>query len=407
MSPPARIAVLAALAALICWRMPEVVEKGRFWAEEGKYFFANARTMPPLQALLTPFGGYLNIVASAGTLAARWLVPLADAPYVTIAISLGVQLVPPAILLGARDAWLAPPIVRVVACLLVILVPASEEIWLQTLHCQFQLALASVLIMALAVRRSARTGDLLVLFLAPLSGPGAFAVLPPLLLRAATACRADRGARIAHACALAAGMALQIGFFFNLGAGRNLAVQPLLFACIFTIRHLVVPFLGLERADRVATALRAAAEAGHVPAWALLLPACVFGALLAAALRRQSHVVLWLVCTGAGIAALSYYGALGGAAAMIDVRVGERYAFVPEAIFGLAVLALAATSRGATRLVATLATVWMLVVGFRDYRDTWPFVSHGPSWHGQIKRWTRDQAVPVRLWPEGWTLKLK
>ena len=70
-------------------------------------------------------------------------------------------------------------------------------------------------------------------------------------------------------------------------------------------------------------------------------------------------------------------------------------------------LALAATARGPTRIVAAIATAWILCVDVRDYRDTWSFVSDGPSWHGQVKRWTRDHAVPVGLWPEGWTLDLR
>ena len=146
--------MLAALAVLICVRMPTSWAKAASGRKK-ENTSSHAWNMPPLQALLTPFGGYLNIFATGGTLAARWLVPLGDAPYVTIAIALLVQLVTPAILLGARDAWLGPPLVRLVACLLVVTVPASEEIWLQTLHCQFQLALAAAVIMALDIPRVA------------------------------------------------------------------------------------------------------------------------------------------------------------------------------------------------------------------------------------------------------------
>src|SRR3978361_639414 len=82
--------VLILFAALVCLRMPEIVIKGRFWAEEGRYFYHDAWVMPPLQALLAPVGGYLNIVANASTLAARWLLPLRLAPYLTIAAALAV-----------------------------------------------------------------------------------------------------------------------------------------------------------------------------------------------------------------------------------------------------------------------------------------------------------------------------
>ena len=249
---------------------------------------------------------------------------------------------------------------------------------------------------------------LLVLFIAPLSGPGAFAVLPPLLLRAALARRADRGARLAQVVALGAGAALQIGVFFTPDTHRTMAVRPLLFASVFAIKHVVLPLGGLERAAHLGAGLRVALQHGATPLWAVLMPASLFGALLAAGLRRRrSHVVLWLVATGIGVATLSYYGALD-LPSMIDDRFGARYAFVPAALFGLGVLALAATGRGATRMVAAGVTAWILLVGIADYRDTWPLVSHGPSWHGQIRRWSRDPSDPIALWPNtpGWTLRL-
>ena len=55
--------LLAGCALLICLRMPEIVIRGRFWAEEGVVFFHNAWTLPWSKALLTPLGGYLPLIA--------------------------------------------------------------------------------------------------------------------------------------------------------------------------------------------------------------------------------------------------------------------------------------------------------------------------------------------------------
>jgi len=39
--------IVAGFALLIIMRMPEIIIKGRFWAEEGTVFFQRAWVMPP------------------------------------------------------------------------------------------------------------------------------------------------------------------------------------------------------------------------------------------------------------------------------------------------------------------------------------------------------------------------
>ncbi len=111
--------------------------------------------MPPLQALLAPVSGYLNVVANASLLEARWCMPLACARYLTISVALLVLLLPPLLLLSARDAWLRPLPVRVAAVAPFLLVPNAEEIWLQTLPCQFELTLCSAIILCLDTAQGA------------------------------------------------------------------------------------------------------------------------------------------------------------------------------------------------------------------------------------------------------------
>ena len=92
----ARILLGFLFVALICLRLPDVVWRGRFYAEEGEFFFGYAWHMPWGQALWHPLGGYLNIVASGTTLLTKILVergwfPLEDAPYLTEAVALFFQ----------------------------------------------------------------------------------------------------------------------------------------------------------------------------------------------------------------------------------------------------------------------------------------------------------------------------
>lgn len=206
--PMVRALLLLLLAVLVCARMPEVLLKGRFWAEEGSVVFANAFAMRPLTALFNSYGGHLNLVANAATRAASRAMPLAAAPYLTIAVGLFFQLLPPGLLLTARDTWLRPLRTRLAGMLLILLVPASEEVWLQTLHCQFHLTLACAILLAIAAPGGrAAIAPAAILLPAPLCGPGAIVLLPLFVLRAA----ADRDARRRlQGLVLAGGSAIQL-----------------------------------------------------------------------------------------------------------------------------------------------------------------------------------------------------
>ena len=394
------VAILALFALLVCLRMPDIVLEGRFWAEEGTHFFVEAWRDPPLRAVFTPFGGYLNLAASGGTVLARWLLPLADAPDATVALALACQLVPPLIVLTAADAWLRPTRVRLLAVLLILFSSNSDEIWLQTLHCQFELTLAAALVLALdtpPLGSAAFAWRLVPLALAPLCGPGAFALVPLFFLRALSERSA---ARAAEGGVIAAAALVQLVGFFSVLPGRSNALHPVLYLCMLTVRHLAVPLLGMAHADTVADAIRAQLAASRVPLIAVLLPLLVFGGLGAASVaagRRQP--ALWLFAAAAAVSLLSAYGAISQGPDMISAFFGERYVFVPQVLLGLGVLALAATSTGRRSELFRLVVLWLLVIGASGYFFPWPAIAKGPDWRTEVAAWRHDPARPLHVWP--------
>ena len=404
-SGPAVAAILMLYAALVLLRMPEIVLKGRFWAEEGTVFFTNAWTLDPMTALLMPVGGYLNIIANGATLLARWAVPLADAPYVTIAIGLVFQLVPPAILLTARDAWLRGWPIRLCAAALLLFVPGADEIWLQTLHCQFELALACGLILALDVPQGRRrVGYLAVLVLAPLCGPGAIALTPLLVLRASIDRSADRTMQLA---ALVGGSAVQMLCFFQLGSGRGYTLDPAILLAVVTAKNLMVPVIGLRSATGGVEALYRAAASGHVPLAAIMAPPVVFGGTLLAIWHTGHRAAFWLLAAAAAAALASYIGALDGTVLMIDVRAGARYAVVPLSLTALTFLAIGASGSAWVRWPARGLCLWLLMVGMRNYTAPWPPVRDGPVWRDQVALWQTEPGRALEIWPKPWTVRIE
>jgi hypothetical protein len=394
--------LLFCVAVLICARMPGIVLTGRFWCEEGNVFFHNAWVMPPIAALFNSFGGYLNLAANAGTLAARLLLPVALAPYLTITLALLVQLCPPLLLLSARDAWLQPAHVRIAAVLLVLFVPAVEEIWLHTLHCQFHLALCVGIILVLEAEPWRLSWfRYLLLFLAPLCGPGAIALLPLYLVRAAL--ERDR-ARVWQLAALGLGSALQLGLFYQHEHSRGYALDPVVLLDVFAVRHLCLPFLGIAVTERVAPWVAARVQAGQVPYLATVLPLLVFGPYFVLTLwRRQTRPAFWLLLAGGLVGCASYFGALGGAEGLIHARAGGRYIFVPQALMSLSILALAATATGWVRRGAWLAVAWLLLLGGVEYFHPWAFIAHGPSWRAEVAKWEADPTYRLHVWYASWT----
>ena len=397
---------LAAFALLICVRMPDIILQGRFWAEEGPQFFANAWVAPPLTALFTSYGGYLNLVANAATLAARWSVPLAWAPYVTIVTGLAFQLCPPLLLLTARDAWLQPIHVRVAAVLLLLLVPCSEEIWLQTLHCQFELLLCCALILALDETTGTRAWFALgLLFLAPLTGVVSIVLLPLFLLRTTIDISFRR---LGQTLVLAVPALVQMLFFFHVVPNRGYSLHPGLLLCIVTIRHLALPFLGVREANQIAASLRASLAAGHLPLFAVILPV-MFGLLLAGASvwRYRIGAAFWLLAAGILIALVSYTCALGGMEPLLGgVYDQGRYVIVPQSLVSLTILALASVRKGWLKKSMWLMVFWLLFAGAYAFAEASPPAAHGMSWRQEVAAWRGDPHHVLRLWPTGWVMTL-
>lgn len=399
-----RIVLLLGFALLICLRMPQIALHGRFWAEEGRFAFHDAWILPWWQAIFTPVGGYLNLVGSLSAVLAR-LVPLEAAPRVTNGIALLVQTCPAILLVTSRADWLRRRAVLIAALLIVATPPVSEEVWLGAITSHFHLMLCTALILVLPPQRGPlgvfQAGLLL---LAPLSGPGAPFMLPVFLARAAV----DRSrARLLQGAILGLGTALQLLLFYTPGITRSYGIGLPVLLCVIFVKHVLVPMLGHDEASDIAGWVAGRVAAGHIPILPVLIVLAAVGMLAAAMLRRRRNEPVWLFVAGVVFAVLSYYGAVDGRAQLLVVDFGLRYAFVPQLLFGLAVLALAATGSDTLSRVAWGVVLWLLFVGAHEYFwPSWSAFAQGPNWHAQVEQWRKDPTRPLAIWPDGWAMEL-
>ena len=407
---PFRAMLLLLFAVLVCARMPEIVLHGRFWAEEGRFFFFDAWTMRWEHALLTPVGGYLNIVANAaGVLAQR--VPLRDAPFVTIAIALLFQSLPAVVLLTARDAWLEPPFVLLGAVLVVAVPAAADEVWLNSIHSQFHLALADAIILALQPATGAvGRFRLLLLLLGPLAGPTALFLLPLFGLRFLSEprlARSWRRWRLMQLGCLALGTAVQLLLFFQHTAGRSYGIGLRTLVCVFFVKQLAVPFLGHDIALRLGRQVHDALAAGR-PLWRILMLTCgLFGLFAVMVLRTRVAAARWLFASATLIAILGFYGAIDGRLNLVSAEFGQRYAIVPMILFTLCLLALLSDQRQAIRMIVAILLLWIIAAGLRDEASPHPdFFARGPDWAEAVARWKLMPDQSLAIWPKGWTMFL-
>ena len=173
-----RILLIAGFAAFTVLRFPDVLRHGRFWAEEGLLFYANAWTLPWWQALFYQHVGYVSFIANAAGLLA-YLAPVKQAPYVSSGVALLMYCFAAALIVFAKDAWLQKRIVVFAALLLIATPPGTEEVWLNSINSQSVLIVCVGLILALEPRDGAFGAfQKFLLLLAPLSSPGTWCLFP-------------------------------------------------------------------------------------------------------------------------------------------------------------------------------------------------------------------------------------
>jgi hypothetical protein len=134
----------AVALVLLVSRRPDAVLNAQFWAEDGKFWYADAYTFG-LRSLLMPEAGYLHTTPRIVALLTL-LFPFALAPLVMNLFALIVQILPVSLFLSRRFASLSLKI-RLLASFLYLALPNSYEIHATTTNIQWHLALIGCMLL--------------------------------------------------------------------------------------------------------------------------------------------------------------------------------------------------------------------------------------------------------------------
>jgi hypothetical protein len=389
---PALSLLLTALL-LIFLRAPAILLTGRFWAEEGKIYFLDARLGSWWDALLAPRTGYYSGWTKLAALTAA-AVPLEWAPMVTVYAALAVQLI--VVLFVARSDAFAGPAARVLAVAAVLLAVPSAEVWLNTANSQFHFALGAAVLLVTspgAVPAALRLGFLV---LAATSGPVSTFLAPCFLWRA---WRQPSQLFLAEAAIVGLGALFQ-GWLVTSGlqAGDRTGAFALpALAAMLGIKLLALPWFGpwsnglaqiLVSGDPVRQCLVVTVLAG-------------IGGLLAAVLL-QPVLARYLAAVALLLAFLSCAGALTvDPWLMVTPLFGGRYVYAPNALLALALVASAMDPHNVQwrQTVASVLLAGVLVQGAADYNAPSALLI-GPNWREEVTDWrARADKPTVAIWP--------
>jgi len=219
-----RAVVLGAVAAvglILFLRKPDSLENPQFFAEDGTVFFIGARQLG-LQAVLTPYGGYLHLMPRLIALAAGFFDPLW-----TPAVYNGAALCFDVAVMGLLFSRRVPLPAKPGLALAFALVPHSGEVFLSLTDMQWCLALALVLLLLMddAETAAQRWFDRIVLAVCGLTGPF-ICFLSPLFVVRAGVRRTAEAAILAFLALLAAAVQASYLYAYRSHFARPLPVDP-------------------------------------------------------------------------------------------------------------------------------------------------------------------------------------
>lgn len=165
---------------LIISRRPEAITNAQFWAEDGKYWFADAYTQGPITSLFVTYGGYF-VVAYRLIGSVSLILPFKYTPLFFNLVALVVQLLPLALILSSRLKKIIPyRTLAVVLCLLYVSVPNSSEVFLNLTNIQWHLGISAFLVLIASKSNKLvwKIFDLSILIAAGLAGPLVIILLP-------------------------------------------------------------------------------------------------------------------------------------------------------------------------------------------------------------------------------------
>lgn len=406
------VAVIGMFCVLVLVREPQIILRGRIWAEDGTYLAAAFhRSFLAMLAFVGPAVGYRLLFLNLTAFAASHWVPLEYSPYVFVGLELLLQTLPLVLLLLARAELRLTLLWFGVAALCCLLTQPNSEVWLTTIGSGFILSASAAIILISTTTTLPRR------WLArAVLAVGATTGLPTLFLTPLFAYRAlkerDRE-RIIQTGILVLLGTFQAWSLLNHGTGiRQYVFSTDAIAAAILTNQILLPLVGhdlLLNVESVVGALRQQIIVNRMTGLsylALLGSVGLFGAALYGLARQSRRSECGLLLSSAMVVSVaSIVGSLAGME-VISLGTHGRYFYVPNLLILLAAVIALAPGGSLPRIqwyVAVVPLVWVLGVGCWEYFLYPPYFYSGPPWSEEVANWRRWPYTPLRISPwAGW-----
>jgi hypothetical protein len=330
-----RSGLLAALGVLLIGaflRSPAILLHGRVWAEESSIFLVGNWHRSFFEALLAPQFGYYSIWDNLlAAVAVHWL-PLTLAAVLFTWSAVLVLLVTGYIVYEAE--FLQTRNAKILGVVALLLIAPSLETWLNLINSEFYFGLwAAVILVSDASRLKLQRNCALAL--AVLSGPLTTLLSPLFIVRALL--RRRRGETLQAVVVCLGSLAQVLVSVTTTTANRKVHLDFLVLGPVLFSKQILLLLLDRAVAKETYTLILKRFQvttASELISWLLLFLA-VMG--LVTVLRRQRAAISLLV-VAFWMAVLESLLALNGGANLIGPGFGERYAFTPNVVLGIAFL---------------------------------------------------------------------
>ncbi|HZY67069.1 MAG TPA: hypothetical protein VFE52_00690, partial [Devosia sp.] len=205
-------------------RRPDALLDAKFWAEDGKYWYAQAHNDGVWASLFRPHTGYLQTFSRV-TFSIAQIVPLEYAPMLANALGLIVRALPALLLASRRFDW-ADWRARLLIATFYLLMPGIDEVHPNITNAHWYIGLYMLMVVVSVPPRSrwGQVHDYGALLIGGLSGPFIAFLIPSAAIRVALEWKgAHRRWSLALLSIAAALSALQISLILLTGASRNAA----------------------------------------------------------------------------------------------------------------------------------------------------------------------------------------
>jgi hypothetical protein len=180
--PGLRLQVLIFISAfvILMTRRPDALLNPQFWAEDGKYWYADAYNLGIIHSLILPSSGYFQTISRLLGAVAQFF-PLAWAPFIFNLTAITIQILPANLIASLRFSQLIPSLhTRLFLGFLYLALPNSYEIHANITNAHWHLALLACMVVLATPSHLLiwQAFDIGIILLSGLSGPFAVLLMP-------------------------------------------------------------------------------------------------------------------------------------------------------------------------------------------------------------------------------------